>query len=67
MDFPILSIVTWLPIFGGMLVLFATRAGDALPRQIALGISVVTFVLSLLLWRPDLFASLYVFWCQKRS
>ncbi|MDH3647436.1 MAG: NADH-quinone oxidoreductase subunit M [Gammaproteobacteria bacterium] len=54
---PLLSILTWLPIVGGVLVLFAARGGDELPKQIALGVSVLTFVLSTFLWRPELYTT----------
>ncbi|MBT8138025.1 MAG: NADH-quinone oxidoreductase subunit M [Gammaproteobacteria bacterium] len=57
MDFPILSTLTWLPIVGGIAVLLAARGGEALPRQLALGVSIITFAISLLLWQPSLFSS----------
>ena len=57
MEFPILSTLTWLPIIGGIAVLLAARGGDALPRQLALGVSIITFVLSLLLWQPEMYST----------
>ena len=44
----LLSVLIWLPIIGGLIMLFT---GDKIaPRPLALIISVVTFALSLLLW-----------------
>ncbi len=51
-DFPILSLTVWLPIIGGLWVIFAgSRVHDGAVRNDALLISVATFLLSLLLWR----------------
>jgi NADH-quinone oxidoreductase subunit M len=47
---PILSIVIWLPILGGLAVLLLGDARAVLARQLALGVSVLTFVASLPLW-----------------
>ena len=47
------SLLTWLvlvPLAGGILVLFTGRDRDALARQVALGVSLVTFALSLVMW-----------------
>ena len=53
MSWPILSIVTFLPTVGGLLILII-RGDDAAARRniyyIAFWTTVVTFVLSLLLW-----------------
>ncbi len=49
-DTPILSIVIWLPILGGLAVLLLGDARAVLARQLALGVSVLTFVASLPLW-----------------
>ena len=50
-DFPILSITIWLPIVGGLWVIFAgSRVHDVAVRNDALLIAVAAFVLSLLLW-----------------
>jgi NADH-quinone oxidoreductase subunit M len=50
----ILTILIWLPIFGGLLVLAASRHADAgglrLDRWLALATAVTTFVVSLPLW-----------------
>jgi NADH-quinone oxidoreductase subunit M len=49
-DWPLLSLVIWLPIIGGFIVL---AAGDKAPdgaRRLALGFSVATFLISLPLW-----------------
>lgn len=47
-DLPILSLLMWLPILGGLGVL---AVGDRLgPRQFALGVTVVTFLVSLILF-----------------
>jgi NADH-quinone oxidoreductase subunit M len=46
----LLSIVTWLPIAGGIAVLAAGDRRPALARQLALGVSVLTFVVSTLLY-----------------
>ena len=47
---PILSIVIWLPILGGIAVLAAGDRRPALARQLALAVAVATFVLSIPLW-----------------
>mgnify|MGYP001252659277 CR=1 FL=1 len=46
-SFPILSIIAYLPALGALLILFAPRASNTLPRQIALGTSLASFLLSL--------------------
>ncbi len=49
MEMPILSVVIWLPIFGGLLVLAAgERAG--LGRWLALGAAILTFAASIPLY-----------------
>jgi NADH-quinone oxidoreductase subunit M len=50
MNWPILSIVVWLPIFGGIAVLALGSERTRLGKQIALGVSIVTFALSVPLW-----------------
>jgi NADH-quinone oxidoreductase subunit M len=51
MDLPILSALIWIPIVGAVAVLAAGSGGRALlGKQIALGVSILTFVLSLALW-----------------
>ncbi|RMD70323.1 MAG: NADH-quinone oxidoreductase subunit M, partial [Gammaproteobacteria bacterium] len=45
---PLLSLVTWIPILGGIAVLVARR--EALARPLALGFALVTFLLSLPLY-----------------
>ena len=49
-ELPLLSIVIWLPIIGGLVVLAASEWETINPRPIALGFAVVTFLLSLLLY-----------------
>ena len=50
-DLPILSLVIWTPIIGGLLVLFAGKDEQApLARMIALAVSVLTFVLTIPLY-----------------
>ncbi|MEQ8662368.1 MAG: NADH-quinone oxidoreductase subunit M, partial [Gammaproteobacteria bacterium] len=51
-DFPILSLTIWLPILGGLWIIFAGRRvhADAV-RNDALLVSVATFLVSLLLWQ----------------
>ena len=44
---PLLSILVWLPILGGAVVLFATPRNDGLARTLSLAISALTFVLSI--------------------
>lgn len=47
-DWPLLSLVVWIPIFGGILVLLSGDRGNAvLARRVALIFSIITFVLSL--------------------
>jgi NADH-quinone oxidoreductase subunit M len=47
---PLLSLLVALPIAGGVVVIALGQGRDALVRQIALGVSLVTFGLSLGLW-----------------
>lgn len=47
LDLPILSLLLWLPILGGLVVLAAGNRLD--PRQVALGITLLTFLISLLM------------------
>jgi NADH-quinone oxidoreductase subunit M len=50
-DLPLLSVLIWLPILAGVLLLVIGDRGPGLGRWLALGASVATFVASLLLWR----------------
>ena len=50
MNWPILSIVIWLPIFGGIAVMLLGSERTQLGKQVALGVSIVTFALSVPLW-----------------
>ena len=49
-DWPILSTVIWLPILGGLLVLFSGEKAPGVARWLALAVAVLTFILSLPLW-----------------
>jgi NADH-quinone oxidoreductase subunit M len=49
-DFPILSALVWLPIAGGVALLAMDALGNTACRQAALVVSIVTFVLSTLLY-----------------
>ncbi|AZR82423.1 NADH-quinone oxidoreductase subunit M [Thiomicrospira sp. S5] len=49
-DLPILSTLIWLPILGGLLILFVGSNRDAFAKWFALFISVVTFLCSIPLW-----------------
>ena len=49
-DWPLLSLVVWTPIFGGILVLFAGDKEPAGARKIALLVSIITFLLTLPLY-----------------
>ncbi|NPA71300.1 MAG: NADH-quinone oxidoreductase subunit M [Gammaproteobacteria bacterium] len=48
--FPILSTLIWLPIIGGLLVLFAGRNNDSAAKWLSLATVVATFILSIPLW-----------------
>jgi len=50
MNFPILTWLVLLPVAGSVLVLAMGKGREPLVRQVALGVSLVTFVLSLVLW-----------------
>jgi len=50
-DFPLLSVLVWLPVAGGIALLVMDAMGNTGARQTALAVSVVTFTLSLLLYR----------------
>jgi len=47
---PILSTLVWLPIIGGLLVLFIGRNRPSLAKWFSLAIAVLTFILSIPLW-----------------
>jgi NADH-quinone oxidoreductase subunit M len=50
-DWPLLSLVVWVPILGGLLVLATGKDNNApLARLLALVVSIVTFVLTIPLW-----------------
>ena len=49
-DWPLLSLVIWTPILGGILVLFTGDKEPAGARKIALLVSIVTFLLTLPLY-----------------
>ncbi|GAB6069892.1 NADH-quinone oxidoreductase subunit M [Thiomicrorhabdus hydrogeniphila] len=49
-SYPILSTLVWLPIIGGLLVLFAGRNNDTVAKWLSLAIAGLTFILSLPLW-----------------
>jgi len=49
-DFPLLSLLVWLPIIGGLAVLALGERHAALARPLALGISVLTLLASVPLW-----------------
>ncbi len=48
-SFPILSLIAYLPALGALGILFGPRTSSTLPRQVALGVSVLSFLLSLVL------------------
>ena len=50
-DLPLLSVLIWLPIVAGVMLLVIGDRSPAFGRWLALGASVATFVASLLLWR----------------
>ena len=50
MNMPILTLLVALPFAGGAAVLLTGRDRASLTRWLALGISLVTFVLSLMMW-----------------
>jgi NADH-quinone oxidoreductase subunit M len=50
MNWPILSVLVWLPILGGIAVMALGEGRARFGKQLALGTSIVTFVLSLGLW-----------------
>ncbi len=47
---PLLSLLVLVPVVGGVAVLLVGKGRDALARQMALGVSLVTFAISLVLW-----------------
>ena len=50
-DWPILSVLVWLPIAAGLLLLIIGERNAAAARWLALAASAVTFVVSVILWR----------------
>lgn len=50
-ELPVLSLLIWLPILGGVLVLCAGRGGAGLARGLALCVAVLSFLLSLWVWK----------------
>src|SRR5215218_2000750 len=50
-DWPILSALVWLPIAAGVLLLMVGDRNATMARWIALGATIVTFVISVMLWR----------------
>lgn len=56
-EFPLLSLLIWVPIFGGIAVLLAGRAGDNAVRWLSLAVAILTFLLSLPLYAAFDFAT----------
>ena len=50
LDLPILSLVIWLPIIGGALVLASGNRNPDATRWTALLVAILTFIMSLPLW-----------------
>ncbi len=50
MNFPILSVVTFLPMAGAILLIFIHRKKENLHRTITLAVTIVTFIISLFLY-----------------
>ncbi len=50
MNFPILSLVTFLPLAGAVLLIFIHRGKENLLRYLALGVTILTFIISLFLY-----------------
>jgi NADH-quinone oxidoreductase subunit M len=50
-DWPILSVLTWLPVAAGVLLLLLDEGRGRFGRWLALAASVATFVVSVILWR----------------
>ncbi len=50
-DWPILSVLVWLPIAAGVLLLLVGERNASIGRWLALAVTVATFVVSVLLWR----------------
>ena len=48
-SFPILSLIAYLPAIGALAIFLAPKASQETPRQIALGASIVSFLLSLII------------------
>ena len=49
-DWPILSAIIWLPVLGGLLVLFSGDKAPNVSRWLALAVAVLTFLISIPLW-----------------
>ena len=49
-SYPILSTLVWLPIIGGLLVLFAGRNNPSVAKWLSLAVAGLTFILSIPLW-----------------
>ncbi len=49
-ELPLLSLLIWLPMVGGVLAIATGEKNNALARQIGLGVSILTFLFSILLW-----------------
>jgi len=50
MNVPLLTLLVVLPVAGAVSLLFTGRGQDRLVRQLALGVSLLTFVVSLIVW-----------------
>ena len=46
-SFPILSAITYLPVIGALIIMFGARGSSTLPRQVAIVVSLLSFILSL--------------------
>jgi NADH:ubiquinone oxidoreductase subunit 4 (subunit M) len=67
-ELPILTSLVALPFIGGVAVLFTGRDRPALARWLALGVSVATFLVSLVMWaRFDPASPEYHSWSSTRG
>jgi len=49
-SFPYLTIITWLPLLGGIVVLVLPRARESVARWTALGFSLAAFLIAFMMW-----------------
>ncbi len=50
MNFPILSLLVWIPVLGSLVILFLNRDKEELIKRVALAFTIIPLILAIMLW-----------------